>query len=152
MRANTVLAAVLLTCSASARQGAAQAPFDGPPGAIRMDSLTLVGLLQAANHGSAEAKYELGLRYESGRGGARVDSERALQWFEEAAMAGLAPAMTKAALSMCVRRVQLMCQRLRSGTARRMGKGRSGNTSAGEDGMPGTRHAEGCTEVCGSAG
>ena len=96
MTASAVLAATLLTWAAFGSQGAAQAPVSGAPDTtLDLGSLTLPGLLEAANHGNVKAKYELGLRYGSGSGVSK-DSERALQWFEEAALAGIAPAMTQA--------------------------------------------------------
>ena len=55
----------------------------------------LLQTLEAANHGDANAKYELGIMYKSGTGEAQADRERALQWFEEAALAGVPDAMAQ---------------------------------------------------------
>jgi TPR repeat protein len=55
----------------------------------------LYQLLQSANHGDPDAKYELGIRYKVGDWAVRADPERALQWFEEASLAGVSDAMTQ---------------------------------------------------------
>lgn len=55
----------------------------------------LYPLLQSANHGDPHAKYELGLEYKVGGWPVSADRERALQWFEEAALAGVPAAMTQ---------------------------------------------------------
>jgi TPR repeat protein len=52
-------------------------------------------LLELANHGDRSAKYELGMEYKAGTWEVRPDQERALQWFEEAALAGVPDAMTQ---------------------------------------------------------
>jgi TPR repeat protein len=95
-----LLTAVGGSVAATAQQGLPGLPTE--PDSSVQDPLRngrsegdLFHTLESANHGDARAWYELGIMYKSGTWQARVDRERALQWFEEAALAGVPDAMAQ---------------------------------------------------------
>jgi TPR repeat protein len=95
-----LLTAVGGSIAAKAQEGSPGLPME--PDSLVQDPLRngrseggLLQRLEAANHGDANAKYELGIMYKSGTGEARLDRERALQWFEEAALSGVPDAMAQ---------------------------------------------------------
>jgi TPR repeat protein len=106
-KAHRILIATLAVLTAAGGGIAARAQEGSPGLPTQPDSSVLDPLqnarsegdlfrtLESANHGDANARYELGIMYKSGTWQARVDRERALQWFEEAALAGVPDAMAQ---------------------------------------------------------
>jgi TPR repeat protein len=99
--ANLVLLTVVGgSVAAAAQQGLPGLPTE-PDSSVQdplrngRSEVDLFHTLESANHGDAKAWYELGIMYKSGTWQARVDRERALQWFEEAALAGVPDAMAQ---------------------------------------------------------
>jgi TPR repeat protein len=95
-----LLTAVGGSVAAAAQQGLPGLPTE-PDSSVQdplrngRSEVDLFHTLESANHGDAKAWYELGIMYKSGTWQARVDRERALQWFEEAALAGVPDAMAQ---------------------------------------------------------
>ncbi len=95
-----LLTAVGGSVAAAAQQGLPGLPTE-PDSSVQdplrngRSEVDLFHTLESANHGDAKAWYELGIMYKSGTWQAPVDRERALQWFEEAALAGVPDAMAQ---------------------------------------------------------
>jgi TPR repeat protein len=95
-----LLTAVGGSVAATAQQGLPGLPTE-PDSSVQdplrngRSEVDLFHTLESANHGDAKAWYELGIMYKSGTWQAPVDRERALQWFEEAALAGVPDAMAQ---------------------------------------------------------